>query len=83
MDLQHDLADISLKTISQVHRVIVQLSGGQLLGSAFGMPVAELHTAGRKSGLGWWRPTRGSAPTRTVPSATSRPSSSSRADRRL
>ena len=50
MDLQHYLADIGLKTMSQVHRVIVQLSGGQLLGSAFGMPVVELHTVGRKSG---------------------------------
>ena len=51
MDLQHYLADISLKTVSQVHRVIVHLSGGQVLGSAFGMPVVELHTVGRKSGL--------------------------------
>ena len=51
MDLQHYLADISLKTMSQVHRAIVHLSGGQLLGSAFGMPVVELHTVGRKSGL--------------------------------
>jgi deazaflavin-dependent oxidoreductase (nitroreductase family) len=51
MDLQHYLADISLKTMSQVHRVIVHLSGGQVLGSAFGMPVVELHTVGRKSGL--------------------------------
>jgi deazaflavin-dependent oxidoreductase (nitroreductase family) len=51
MDLQHYLADISLRTMSQVHRVIVHLSGGQLLGSAFGMPVVELHTVGRKSGL--------------------------------
>ena len=51
MDLQHFLADIGLKTVSQVHRAIVHLSGGQLLGSAFGMPVVELHTVGRKSGL--------------------------------
>ncbi len=51
MDLQHFLADISLKTMSQVHRAIVHLSGGQVLGSAFGMPVVELHTTGRTSGL--------------------------------
>ena len=51
MDLQHFLADVSMKTMSQVHRAIVHLSGGQLLGSAFGMPVVELHTTGRTSGL--------------------------------
>lgn len=50
MDLQQYLADISLKTMSQLHRAIVHLSGGQVLGSAFGMPVVELHTVGRKSG---------------------------------
>ena len=36
MDVQHYLADISLKTMSRVHRAIVQLSGGKILGSAFG-----------------------------------------------
>jgi deazaflavin-dependent oxidoreductase (nitroreductase family) len=51
MDMQQYLADVSLKTMSRVHRAIVHLSGGQLLGSAFGMPVVELHTTGRKSGL--------------------------------
>jgi deazaflavin-dependent oxidoreductase (nitroreductase family) len=50
MDLQQYLADVSLKTMSRVHRVIVQLSGGRVLGTAFGMPVVELHTTGRKSG---------------------------------
>src|ERR1017187_8664226 len=50
MDLQQYLADISLKTMSQIHRAIVHLSGGWVLGSAFGMPVVELHTGGRKSG---------------------------------
>ncbi len=50
MDLQHFLADISMKSMSQVHRAIVHLSGGQVLGSAFGMPVVELHTTGRTSG---------------------------------
>ena len=50
MDVQHYLADISLKTMSRVHRAIVQLSGGKILGSAFGMPVVELHTVGRNSG---------------------------------
>jgi deazaflavin-dependent oxidoreductase (nitroreductase family) len=50
MDVQQYLADISLKTMSRVHRAIVHLSGGQVLGSALGMPVIELHTVGRKSG---------------------------------
>jgi deazaflavin-dependent oxidoreductase (nitroreductase family) len=50
MDIQHVLADISLKTMSRVHQAIVHLSGGAVLGSAFGMPVVELHTVGRKSG---------------------------------
>jgi deazaflavin-dependent oxidoreductase (nitroreductase family) len=51
MDLQQYLTDISLKTMSQMHRIIVHLSGGKVLGSALGMPVVELHTVGRKSGL--------------------------------
>jgi deazaflavin-dependent oxidoreductase (nitroreductase family) len=50
MDLQQCLADISLRTMSQIHRAIVHLTAGQVLGSAFGMPVVELHTVGRKSG---------------------------------
>jgi F420H(2)-dependent quinone reductase len=50
MDLQQYLADISLKAMSQLHRAIVGLSGGQVLGSAFGVPVAGLHVVGRKSG---------------------------------
>ena len=41
MDMQQYLADLSLKTMSRVHRAIVHLSGGQLLGSAFGMPVVD------------------------------------------
>jgi deazaflavin-dependent oxidoreductase (nitroreductase family) len=50
MDLQQFLADISLKTMNRVHRAVVHLSGGHVLGSALGMPVVELHTVGRKSG---------------------------------
>ena len=50
MDLQQYLADISLKTMSQLHRAIVHLTSGQVLGSVFGMPAVELHTVGRKSG---------------------------------
>lgn len=50
MDVQHFLADISLKTMSRAHQVIVHFTGGSVLGSAFGMPVVELHTVGRTSG---------------------------------
>ena len=51
MSLQQQLADIGLKTMSRVHRVILGTTGGKVLNSAFGMPVVELHTVGRKSGL--------------------------------
>jgi deazaflavin-dependent oxidoreductase (nitroreductase family) len=50
MTLQQSLADIGLRAMSQTHRTIVRLSGGRVLGSAFGMPVVELHTVGRTSG---------------------------------
>lgn len=50
MTLQQSLADISLKTVSRAHRMIIAVSHGRLLGSAYGMPVVELHTVGRKSG---------------------------------
>ena len=50
MSLQQSLADIGLKSMSQAHRMILRLSGGRLLGSAFGMPTVELHTVGRNSG---------------------------------
>jgi deazaflavin-dependent oxidoreductase (nitroreductase family) len=50
MTLQQFLADVGLKAMSQAHRTIVHLSGGRVLGSAFGMPVVELHTVGRTSG---------------------------------
>ena len=51
MDLQQQLADIGLKTMSRVHRAILRGTGGRVLNSAFGMQVVELHTVGRKSGL--------------------------------
>jgi deazaflavin-dependent oxidoreductase (nitroreductase family) len=51
MDLQQRLADIGLKTMSRVHRVILRGTGGRVLNSTFGMQVVELHTVGRKSGL--------------------------------
>jgi deazaflavin-dependent oxidoreductase (nitroreductase family) len=50
MTLQHFLADLGFKAMNHTHRMIVQLSGGRVLGSAFGMPVVELQTTGRISG---------------------------------
>src|SRR5271170_6449686 len=49
--MQQHLADIGLRTMSQVHRAILHGTGGRVLGSAFGMQVVELQTVGRKSGL--------------------------------
>jgi deazaflavin-dependent oxidoreductase (nitroreductase family) len=49
--LHHSLADAGLKAMNQAHRVILRLSGGRVLGSAFRMPVVELQTVGRRSGL--------------------------------
>jgi deazaflavin-dependent oxidoreductase (nitroreductase family) len=51
MSLQQQLADIGLKAMSRVHRVILRGTGGRVLNSAFGMQVVELHTVGRTSGL--------------------------------
>jgi deazaflavin-dependent oxidoreductase (nitroreductase family) len=44
------LADLGFKAMSRAHRAVLRLSGGRVLSSAFGMPVVELHTLGRKSG---------------------------------
>ena len=49
--MQQHLADIGLRTMSQVHRAILHVTGGRVLDSAFGMQVVELRTIGRKSGL--------------------------------
>jgi deazaflavin-dependent oxidoreductase (nitroreductase family) len=51
MSLQQHLADIGFKTVTQVHRTIVHMTGGRVLNSVARMPVVDLHTVGRKSGL--------------------------------
>lgn len=51
MSLPHLLADISLKAMNRAHRAVLHATGGRVLGSAFGMPVVELQTVGRTSGL--------------------------------
>ena len=48
--LRHRAKDIATHVMSSVHRTILKLSGGRLLGRPFGMPAVELHTIGRKSG---------------------------------
>ncbi len=45
------MADLSLKAMNVTHRAVLRATGGRVLGSAFGMPVVELRTVGRKSGL--------------------------------
>jgi deazaflavin-dependent oxidoreductase (nitroreductase family) len=46
--MPHDLA---LKAMNATHRLLLAASGGKLGWSAMGMPVVELTTKGRKSGL--------------------------------
>ncbi len=50
MGYQQTFADLSLKFMSRTHRMILRLTGGRVLNSAFGMPAVELRTVGRKSG---------------------------------
>jgi deazaflavin-dependent oxidoreductase (nitroreductase family) len=44
------VTDIALKSLNQAHRAVLALSRGRLLTRAFGMPVVELHTVGRRTG---------------------------------
>jgi deazaflavin-dependent oxidoreductase (nitroreductase family) len=50
MSLQQSVADIGFKTMNGIHRGVLRLSGGRIAQSAFGMPVVELRTIGRKTG---------------------------------
>ncbi|AEF42894.1 nitroreductase family deazaflavin-dependent oxidoreductase [Hoyosella subflava] len=45
------LVDRGAKLLNLAHRIILKVSGNRLLTNPFGMPVVELHTVGRKSGL--------------------------------
>jgi deazaflavin-dependent oxidoreductase (nitroreductase family) len=51
VSLQQQLIDAGFRAVGQVHRTIVHMTGGRVLGSVAGMPVVELHTVGRRSGL--------------------------------
>ena len=50
MNVPDTVTDIGAKVLNLTHRLIRTVSGGRLGGTAFGMPVVELHTTGRKSG---------------------------------
>jgi len=43
-------SDLQLKTMNNIHRALLKISGGRLGWRAGGMPVLELTTTGRKSG---------------------------------
>jgi deazaflavin-dependent oxidoreductase (nitroreductase family) len=45
------IKDAGSKLMNCTHRFILTASGNRLLNKPFGMPVVELHTVGRKSGL--------------------------------
>jgi deazaflavin-dependent oxidoreductase (nitroreductase family) len=43
--------DVLARTVNVVHRTVYRLSDGRIGGSGFGMPVVELTTTGRRSGV--------------------------------
>jgi deazaflavin-dependent oxidoreductase (nitroreductase family) len=50
MNLRDTVSDIGGKLLNLNHRLLRTLSCGRVGETAFGMPVVELHTTGRKSG---------------------------------
>jgi deazaflavin-dependent oxidoreductase (nitroreductase family) len=51
MSVRDAIVDAGAKVMDGTHRLILRLSGGRVLKDAFGMPVVDLHTVGRKSGV--------------------------------
>ena len=51
MTLRQTMVDLGMKSMSRTHRIVLRVSGGRVLGTAFGMPAVELHAVGRRSGL--------------------------------
>lgn len=51
MNPRQYLTDAGFRTLNLIHRSIVHVTGGWVGGSGLGMPVVELHTVGRKTGL--------------------------------
>jgi deazaflavin-dependent oxidoreductase (nitroreductase family) len=47
----NSIKDGSAKLMNTAHRVILAATGRRLLAKPFGMPLVELHTVGRKSGI--------------------------------
>jgi deazaflavin-dependent oxidoreductase (nitroreductase family) len=47
----NSLRDNGVKLMNLAHRLVLTASGNRLLSKPFGMPLVELHTTGRKSGL--------------------------------
>ena len=45
------LSDVGFKAMNAIHRILLKVSGGRVGWSAMDMPVLELTTTGRKSGL--------------------------------
>jgi deazaflavin-dependent oxidoreductase (nitroreductase family) len=48
---RNTIKDNGAKLMNLAHRVILATTGNRLLARPFGMPLVELHTTGRKSGL--------------------------------
>lgn len=44
------LGDVGFKALNALHRFVVLFTRGRLGRNAFGMPIVEVHTIGRKSG---------------------------------
>ena len=45
------LSDVGFKAMNALHRIVLRVSGGRLGWTALGMPVLELTTTGRASGV--------------------------------
>jgi deazaflavin-dependent oxidoreductase (nitroreductase family) len=50
VNLRDTVTDAGARAMNLSHRVVLTLSGGRLLSTAFGMPAVELAVTGRKSG---------------------------------
>ena len=51
MSARQDVVDLGFKGLNKVHLLILRVSGGRFGGTAFGLPMVELHTIGRKSAV--------------------------------
>jgi len=51
MRVPRSLIDSGFKSLNLFHRTVLRVTGRRYGTSAFGMPLVELHTTGRKSGL--------------------------------